>query len=144
MGASDLLTWLSTTDANITYTSGPVSRDVGGNVMVVYCTKRTQSVCGGECTVYNGGAKCINAPGTSCLMATANVGFCDRGNCISTFPDLLSSYRSYFDKLRRVRCTRPISALSAHVTPCHARKSAVWAQIYYMYATEHMSTIYNK
>ena len=81
MGASDLLTWLSTTDANITYTSGPVSRDVGGNVMVVYCTKRTQSVCGGECTVYNGGAKCINAPGTSCLMATANVGFCDRGNC---------------------------------------------------------------
>ena len=81
MSASDLLTWLSTTDAKVTYTGGPVSRDVGGSVMVVYCTTRTVDVCGGECTVYNGGPKCIDAAGTSCLMATADVGFCDHDSC---------------------------------------------------------------
>ncbi|KAJ3826849.1 hypothetical protein F5880DRAFT_1541559 [Lentinula raphanica] len=49
--------------------------------MVVYCNTKTVNVCGGSCTVYNGGAKCLNAPGTNCLSATNNVGFCDRGGC---------------------------------------------------------------
>lgn len=49
--------------------------------MVTYCSSRTQNVCGGACTVYNGGATCLAAPGTKCLAATNNVGFCDRGGC---------------------------------------------------------------
>ncbi|EJD40296.1 hypothetical protein AURDEDRAFT_139067 [Auricularia subglabra TFB-10046 SS5] len=84
MSESQLLTWLSTTDAELTYIGAPVGSPhalVGGNVMVVYCNKRTQGVCGGACTVYNGGATCLNAPGTTCLRATASVGFCDKSGC---------------------------------------------------------------
>ena len=79
-----MFTWLSTTDANITYVGEPIApRGLSkrANVMVTYCTSRTQDVCGGTCHVYNGGPTCIEAPGTSCLMATANVGFCDHGGC---------------------------------------------------------------
>ena len=50
-------------------------------MIVTYCSHRTQNVCGGPCTVYNGGAACLNAPDTNCLSATANVGFCDRSGC---------------------------------------------------------------
>ncbi|EJD50736.1 hypothetical protein AURDEDRAFT_111931 [Auricularia subglabra TFB-10046 SS5] len=81
---SALLTWLSTTDAEITYIGEPIKgldKRVGGNVMVVYCSKRSQNVCGGPCTVYNGGATCLDAPNTNCLSASANVAFCDRSNC---------------------------------------------------------------
>ncbi|KAH9925183.1 uncharacterized protein B0H18DRAFT_389947 [Fomitopsis serialis] len=44
-------------------------------------TAALQNVCGGSCTVYNGSAKCLNAPDTQCLAATNNVGFCDKGGC---------------------------------------------------------------
>ncbi|KAI0729529.1 hypothetical protein C8Q72DRAFT_828949 [Fomitopsis betulina] len=43
---------------------------------VTYCSQRIDSVCGGACTVYTGGATCLNAPDTNCLAATNNVGFC--------------------------------------------------------------------
>ncbi|CAA7263905.1 unnamed protein product [Cyclocybe aegerita] len=48
---------------------------------VTYCSQRVFNVCGGACTVYNGGATCLNAPNTNCLAATNNVGFCDRAGC---------------------------------------------------------------
>ncbi|PIL23598.1 hypothetical protein GSI_14911 [Ganoderma sinense ZZ0214-1] len=51
------------------------------NTMVTYCNKRVNNVCGGSCTVYNGGAACLDAPGTNCFVATNNVGFCDRAGC---------------------------------------------------------------
>ncbi|PBK69394.1 uncharacterized protein ARMOST_14353 [Armillaria ostoyae] len=77
--------WLATTDAKITYhgntTSNPLARRAALTTRVTYCTSRTQDVCGGTCNVYDGGATCLNAPGTACLAATNNVGFCDRAGC---------------------------------------------------------------
>ncbi|KAI0079866.1 hypothetical protein K474DRAFT_1591234, partial [Panus rudis PR-1116 ss-1] len=79
---SEILTWLATTDAEITYiNNNKRDADVGGNVNVVYCNSRNGPNCGGLCTVYNGGATCLHAPGTQCLMATADVSFCSGGNC---------------------------------------------------------------
>ncbi|TFK84424.1 hypothetical protein K466DRAFT_577298 [Polyporus arcularius HHB13444] len=80
----EFLHWLDTTDADITYVGTPIDRNApraAEAVMVTYCSSRTQNVCGGACTVYNGGSACLNAPGTKCLAATANVGFCDRSGC---------------------------------------------------------------
>ena len=92
MSEDDFKDWLANTDADITYVGEPIdntrrsadpdtSLTKRANVMVTYYTKRTQNVCGGTCTVYNGGPTCLSAPGTSCLSATANVGFCDHGGC---------------------------------------------------------------
>ncbi|RDX48658.1 hypothetical protein OH76DRAFT_1404587 [Lentinus brumalis] len=80
----EFLQWLDTTDANITYIGAPINRNAprsAENIMITYCSSRTQNVCGGACTVYNGGATCLYAGGTVCIAATANVGFCDRQNC---------------------------------------------------------------
>lgn len=79
---SQLLTWLSTTDAKLTYIGVPI----GGpraltDVMVVYCNRRVGGVCGGSCTVYNGPNTCLRAPGTKCLKASVNVGFCNTFGC---------------------------------------------------------------
>ena len=49
--------------------------------MVTYCDKALDGVCGGACTVYNGGAKCLGAPNTNCLFATNNVVFCASRGC---------------------------------------------------------------
>ncbi|KAJ3810781.1 hypothetical protein F5876DRAFT_88713 [Lentinula aff. lateritia] len=76
-----ILEWISTTEANLTFIGEPITKRNTENTMVVYCSVRTQDVCGGACTVYNGGANCLNAPNTNCLSATNNVGFCDRDGC---------------------------------------------------------------
>ncbi|EPT00543.1 hypothetical protein FOMPIDRAFT_1122259, partial [Fomitopsis schrenkii] len=86
----DMMNWLRTTDANLTFVGEPIpgvnapeglaSRDAQ-NTMVTYCTTRNDDVCGGTCAVYNGGPTCLSAPGTNCLSATNNVGFCDRSGC---------------------------------------------------------------
>ena len=81
---SELLTWLSTTDAELTFVGAPINPLAprsAQNTMVTYCNKRSNNVCGGSCTVYNGGAACLDAPGTSCLAAPHNFAFCDRGGC---------------------------------------------------------------
>ncbi|KAG6848741.1 hypothetical protein H0H93_014454 [Arthromyces matolae] len=81
--------WLSTTDADVTFIGEPISK-AGGvtpdsqyalDTIVTYCSKRSGNICGGACTVYNGGAACLSAPKTNCLSATNNVAFCDHGNC---------------------------------------------------------------
>ncbi|KAJ3974380.1 hypothetical protein EV361DRAFT_895097 [Lentinula raphanica] len=41
--------------------------------MVVYCSDRTVNVCGGACTVYNGGATCLSAP----KLTEHQLPFCD-------------------------------------------------------------------
>ncbi|EIM86068.1 uncharacterized protein STEHIDRAFT_131718 [Stereum hirsutum FP-91666 SS1] len=74
--------WLNTTDANITFVGS--SREEFSkrqSTSVTYCNKRTDDVCGGTCNVYTGGPTCIDAPGTACISATGNVGFCDRAGC---------------------------------------------------------------
>ncbi|KAK0499069.1 hypothetical protein EDD18DRAFT_1250619 [Armillaria luteobubalina] len=86
--------WLATTDATITYygntTPNPLASRDELTTRVTYCSSRTQNVCGGACTVYNGGATCLNAPGTVCLAATNNVGFCDRAGCSGSCNQLSS------------------------------------------------------
>ena len=79
--------WLENTDAVVTFHGKPLgdlsslSKRNALNTIVTYCTERIDDLCGGSCQTYNGGATCIDAPGTSCLSATNNVGFCDRGGC---------------------------------------------------------------
>ncbi|KAI0762540.1 hypothetical protein C8Q74DRAFT_1371560 [Fomes fomentarius] len=80
----EILHWIKTTDADLTFVGAPINPltpRAAQNTMVVYCSKRSQNVCGGSCTVYNGGAACLEASGTNCLSATHNVAFCDRGKC---------------------------------------------------------------
>ena len=76
--------WIKTTDAELTVIGEPINPLAprsAQNTMVTYCNPRIDNICGGSCSVYNGGATCLAAPGTSCLAATNNVGFCDRGGC---------------------------------------------------------------
>ena len=76
--------WLDNTDAEITYVGEPIgdfSKRNVLNTMVTYCSSRVDAVCGGRCTVYNGGPTCLNAPATVCLAANHNVGFCNRSGC---------------------------------------------------------------
>ncbi|KAG6823757.1 hypothetical protein H0H92_009126 [Tricholoma furcatifolium] len=81
--------WLSTTDADITFIGEPIDKARGItlesrsalNTIVTYCTTRSGDLCGGRCTVYNGGATCLNAPNTNCLTATNNVAFCGSPKC---------------------------------------------------------------
>ena len=93
MSRDDMMNWLRTTDADLTFVGEPIpgvnapegltSRDAQ-NTIATYCTKRNDNVCGGSCSVYNGGATCIDAAGTSCLKATNNVGFCDRSGYVQS------------------------------------------------------------
>jgi hypothetical protein len=79
--------WLATTDADVTFHGKPLgdledfTKRNALNTIVTYCDNKIDDLCGGACHVYNGGATCIDAPGTNCLSATNNVGFCDSGGC---------------------------------------------------------------
>ena len=87
----EMINWLKTTNAELTFVGNPipgvnapeglVSREAL-DTTVTYCSQRIDSVCGGACTVYTGGATCLNAPDTNCLAATNNVGFCDRAGYV--------------------------------------------------------------
>ncbi|KAI0716405.1 hypothetical protein C8Q76DRAFT_724119 [Earliella scabrosa] len=84
MSHEAMMHWIATTDAELTFIGEPINPLVPRSAqatMVTYCSRRTVNVCGGACTVYNGGARCLDAPGTNCLAATNNVGFCDRAGC---------------------------------------------------------------
>ncbi|KAF8816747.1 hypothetical protein BYT27DRAFT_6376523 [Phlegmacium glaucopus] len=73
--------WLAHTDAKLTFIGEPIDKRNALNTIVTYCNRRTFNVCGGDCTVYNGGPKCLDAHDTQCLSATANVGFCSSRGC---------------------------------------------------------------
>ena len=84
MSHDEMLNWLATTDAELTFVGAPINPLAprsAQTTIVTYCTTRADNVCGGSCSVYNGGAACLDAPGTNCLAATNNVGFCDRAGC---------------------------------------------------------------
>ncbi|KAJ3515814.1 hypothetical protein NLJ89_g1534 [Agrocybe chaxingu] len=55
--------WLATTDAKITYygntAPNPLAPRGALDTRVTYCSSRIHNVCGGACTVYNGGATCL-------------------------------------------------------------------------------------
>ncbi|KAH9889012.1 hypothetical protein C8Q73DRAFT_709346 [Cubamyces lactineus] len=84
MSGVEMAHWLATTDAELNFvgarssTLGPRSSQ---NTILVYCTERSGTTCGGSCTVYDGGAACIDAPGTECMAASIDVGFCDKESC---------------------------------------------------------------
>ena len=81
--------WLANTDSEVTFIGKPLgdlsnlSKRNALTTMVTYCTKEAENLCGGSCTVYNGGATCIEiaAPGASCLLATNDVGICTLPGC---------------------------------------------------------------
>ena len=79
--------WLATTDANVIFLGKPLgdlsdlSKRNALDTSVTYCNTQIDNVCGGDCTVYNGGPTCLSAPGTNCLFATNNVAFCNTDGC---------------------------------------------------------------
>ncbi|KXN93161.1 hypothetical protein AN958_00085, partial [Leucoagaricus sp. SymC.cos] len=85
MSHEDMTNWLKTTDANLTYVGEPIGNSLSPRsaqkTTVVFCNERVGNDCGGNCTVFTGGATCLSAPGTNCLAATSNIGFCDNGGC---------------------------------------------------------------
>ncbi|KAM5536115.1 hypothetical protein V8D89_010214 [Ganoderma adspersum] len=79
-----MMHWIANTNAELTFVGvpfNPLAPRSAQDTMVTYCSSRIDNVCGGHCTVYNGGATCLNAPNTQCLSATNDVGFCDRSGC---------------------------------------------------------------
>ncbi|KAH7103665.1 hypothetical protein BKA62DRAFT_768605 [Auriculariales sp. MPI-PUGE-AT-0066] len=80
----EFLEWVRTTDSELTFIGEPIAASLAKRqetVQVVYCSLRLGDVCGGPCTVYNGGAICLDAPDTNCLRATSNVAFCSSSGC---------------------------------------------------------------
>ncbi|KAF9471676.1 hypothetical protein BDN70DRAFT_819700, partial [Pholiota conissans] len=80
--------WLATQDpANITFVGKPLgdlsdlSKRDSTDTIVTFCPIKAGNICTGACTVSHGSDLCISAPGTNCLFATADVAFCDGGNC---------------------------------------------------------------
>ncbi|KAI5892304.1 uncharacterized protein SCHCODRAFT_02503248 [Schizophyllum commune H4-8] len=87
---AELMHWLKTTDAELTFVGEPIpginapeglAARAAETTKVIYCSTRSLNVCGGRCTVYNGGPACLNAPNTNCLSATHNVAFCGAKGC---------------------------------------------------------------
>ncbi|KAI0817009.1 hypothetical protein BC628DRAFT_1333922 [Trametes gibbosa] len=81
---AELAHWLATTDAELTFIGepfNPLAKRTAQATSVTFCTKRIAGICGGTCTVYTGGATCLDATGTTCLSATNDVGFCDEAGC---------------------------------------------------------------
>ncbi|THH33243.1 hypothetical protein EUX98_g968 [Antrodiella citrinella] len=78
---AELLNWLATTDAQVTFVGKFAAELTPLDITVTYCNRRTNNLCGGDCTVYVGGQKCLNAPDTQCLGANHDVSFCDRAGC---------------------------------------------------------------
>ncbi|KAN0085668.1 hypothetical protein V8E55_006802 [Tylopilus felleus] len=84
MSHDEMMYWIANTDAVLTFvgdTINPLSSRSALTTTVTYCSTRIDDVCGGACTVYNGGATCLDAPDTNCLAATNNVGFCSSSGC---------------------------------------------------------------
>ncbi|KAF8551781.1 hypothetical protein OG21DRAFT_1512311 [Imleria badia] len=84
MSDEEMAYWIAHTDAQLTFIGdsiNPLSSRSAETTTVTYCSSRIDNVCGGRCTVYTGGAACLNAPDTNCLAATNNVGFCSGTGC---------------------------------------------------------------
>ncbi|KAI0351908.1 hypothetical protein OH77DRAFT_842553 [Trametes cingulata] len=81
---AEMAHFLATTDAKLTFIGdlpNPLAKRSAQTTTVTYCTKRVGTICGGTCTVYTGGATCLDATGTTCISATKDIGFCDETEC---------------------------------------------------------------
>ncbi|KAI0716409.1 hypothetical protein C8Q76DRAFT_855926 [Earliella scabrosa] len=93
MTVDEMMNWLATTDADLTFIGDPINPlapRAPRITILTYCNLRVQGVCGGSCQVYTGGPVCLAAPGTSCLGATTNVGYCTTAGCVGTCNELAS------------------------------------------------------
>ena len=93
MSHEQMLYWIATTDAELTFIGTPINPLAprsARTTMLSFCSNvnATTNTCVGPCSVYTGGPQCLNATGTSCLAATANVGFCDTVGCVNHCHDL--------------------------------------------------------
>ncbi|KAI0355824.1 hypothetical protein OH77DRAFT_1424080 [Trametes cingulata] len=100
---AEMAHWLATTDAVLTFVGEAPNPLAAQQTTVTYCSFRSGNVCGGECTVYRGGATCLDAPATECLSATADVSFCDRAGC----SDLCNQLDSCATRLNDGFCFTP-------------------------------------
>ncbi|TFK71104.1 hypothetical protein BDN72DRAFT_487938 [Pluteus cervinus] len=80
-GTASNLTIVDRPIAPIAFEPFPKRQDF---IQVVFCNKQTDGTCGGACSVYDGPSVCLNATGTSCVLATYNVQFCSSTNCDGT------------------------------------------------------------
>ncbi|KAI0351916.1 hypothetical protein OH77DRAFT_843318 [Trametes cingulata] len=81
---AEMAHFIANTDAKLTFIGeppNPLAKRSAQSTSVMYCTKRIGPICGGTCTVYSGGATCLDATGTTCISATHDVGFCDETEC---------------------------------------------------------------
>ena len=79
-----MMHWLATTDAKLTFIGkpfNPLASRAAQDAYVFFCTTREGDVCGGTCTVYYGGAQCLDARGTNCIGAFGDVSYCDGPDC---------------------------------------------------------------
>ena len=94
MSHEEMMHWLATTDANVTYVGEPfnplITPPTPDFTVVTYCDRRIDNVCGGFCRMYRGGATCLNAVGTQCISATNNVGHCSNDRCSGTCNQLVT------------------------------------------------------
>ncbi|TCD68005.1 hypothetical protein EIP91_011674 [Steccherinum ochraceum] len=93
----DLLRWIATTSSELTFIGDPIEgpspypkrADADAlDVLLIYCSVYSGTSCQGPCTVYRGGAGCIETPSTNCLKASANVSFCFLGGCQTGDPNV--------------------------------------------------------
>ncbi|TEB27763.1 hypothetical protein FA13DRAFT_856227 [Coprinellus micaceus] len=87
MSDEELDHWIANTNATLKFVGaepnvpGTLRKRGAQSTRLVYCTLRTGGTCGGTCTVYNGNAACVNAPGTACIQASSPIAFCSKQNC---------------------------------------------------------------
>ena len=78
----DIRGWREETTASI---DGPSFDTVlrPGHILLVYCTKRIGTRCGGECKVYQGpGNQCMEfSPPAACMAVTRPVEICSQSGC---------------------------------------------------------------
>lgn len=101
MSHAEMMHWIATTDAVLTFVGEPIN-PLGGrsekNTMITYCSSRVGNVCGGRCTLYNGGATCLAAPDTNCLSATKDIGFCSQASCGGACTELVNCIQQLSNK----------------------------------------------
>ncbi|THV04575.1 hypothetical protein K435DRAFT_903181 [Dendrothele bispora CBS 962.96] len=81
MSRAEHTNWLATTDTEMTYIGKTLAERTPLDTTVTYCSDAQGPVCGGACTTYVGGPKCLAAPNTNCVRADRNVAFCANDGC---------------------------------------------------------------
>lgn len=106
MSQVEMMHCIATTDAELTFAGEPINpleARPAQKTMIIYGSSRVGNVCGGRCTVYNGGATCLAAPDTNCLSVTKDIGFCNQTSCGGMCTELVN----YIQQLSNKFCFTP-------------------------------------